>query len=128
MDKKQAIKIINIINDGLSDHYYYEIKDNEIYYKPINNKELIKGIRDLKNEDYDLIYVDGNHEPYAVLEDLVLCFRKCKYGGYIVIDDYEFNCTSSTATKIGIDGFLKAYKMKIKIIQIANGQVYLQKI
>ena len=111
--------------------------DNFIHnIKTVGETERINYYRDfshnilpqLKNEDYDLIYVDGNHEPYAVLEDLVLCFRKCKYGGYIVIDDYEFNCTSSTATKIGIDGFLKAYKMKIKIIQIANGQVYLQKI
>ena len=47
-----VFKIIETINN-LSDSYYYEIKDNEIYYKPRNNKELIKGIRDLKNEDYN---------------------------------------------------------------------------
>ena len=31
-----------------------------------------------KDEFFDIIYIDGNHEPEYVLEDAVLSFRKLK--------------------------------------------------
>jgi|UniRef100_A0A6C0BGS8 hypothetical protein len=32
----------------------------------------------LENDSFDIIYIDGNHEPEYVMEDVVLSFRKLK--------------------------------------------------
>jgi len=34
-----------------------------------------------QNDFFDIIYIDGNHEPEYVLEDAILSFRKLKIGG-----------------------------------------------
>jgi len=76
------------------------------------------------NENYfDIIYIDGNHEPYAVMEDGVLAFRKCKKGGWIIFDDYTFT-EDVTNT---INAFLSLYKDKISYYTMLNGQCYVQK-
>ena len=72
---------------------------------------------------YDIIYVDGNHESWAVLEDGVMSFRKLKPEGWLVFDDYTF----SSLTQTGIDSFVKCYKSMIDICIIENGQLYLKK-
>lgn len=38
-------------------------------------------IPELQDDFFDLIYIDGNHEPECALEDAVLAFRKLKVGG-----------------------------------------------
>ena len=58
----------------------------------------------LEDESFDIIYIDGNHEPQYVLEDAVLAFRKLKPGGHLVFDDYE-----GPDVPTGIDAFLKGY-------------------
>ena len=77
----------------------------------------------LDDNFFDIIYIDGNHEPYAVMEDGVMSFRKCKSNGWIIFDDYTFT-KDVTST---IDAFLYLYKDKIQYYHIANGQCYLQK-
>ncbi len=82
-----------------------------------------KVLPNLIDNYYDIIYIDGNHEPYAVMEDGILSFRKCKSKGWIIFDDYTFT-QDVTST---IDAFLYLYKNKIESYYIANGQCYLQK-
>jgi predicted O-methyltransferase YrrM len=72
---------------------------------------------------YDIIYIDGNHESWAVLEDGVMCFRKLKPEGWLVFDDYTF----SGETQTGIDSFVKCYNQMIEKYIIENGQLYLKK-
>lgn len=45
-------------------------------------------IRDGKEGTFDLIYVDGSHNPKDVIVDAVLSFRLLKKGGLIIFDDY----------------------------------------
>jgi len=61
---------------------------------------------------FDMIYIDGNHEPEYVLEDAVLSFRKLKEGGIIVFDDYGWG--GPELTQAGIDAFIKGYHKRIK--------------
>lgn len=42
-----------------------------------------------KDESYDIIYIDGNHEKRYVIEDCVNCFKKIKKGGWMIIDDLQ---------------------------------------
>jgi predicted O-methyltransferase YrrM len=44
-------------------------------------------LRDIEAE-FDFIYIDGNHDPAAVLADAVLAWPLLKVGGIMIFDDY----------------------------------------
>lgn len=50
------------------------VKDKIIIHRGYSNLEIPK----FNDEFFDIIYIDGNHEPEYVLEDAVLSFRKLK--------------------------------------------------
>ena len=95
-----------------------KIKINRGY----SNIELLK----FKDEFFDIIYIDGNHEPEYVLEDAVLSFRKLKKNGIMIFDDYGWG--GPDLTQKGIDGFLSGYHKKIKILGERESQVFVRKI
>jgi predicted O-methyltransferase YrrM len=78
------------------------------------------------NEYFDIIYIDGNHEPEYVVEDGVLGFRKLKKGGIMIFDDYNY--LGLDCTKRGVDAFLTAYRDRIKYLGFYGGQIFLQKL
>jgi predicted O-methyltransferase YrrM len=67
-----------------------------------------------KDNFFDIIYVDGNHEPEYALEDAVLSFRKLKVGGYLIFDDYNFEGPDGTTR--GIEGFISGYHKRIEVL------------
>ena len=76
------------------------IKDKLEVHRDFSHRVL----PNLEDESFDLIYIDGNHEPQYVLEDAVLAFRKLKRGGHLVFDDYE-----GPDVPIGIHAFLNGF-------------------
>ena len=74
---------------------------------------------------FDIIYIDGNHEPDYVLEDAVLSFRKLKVGGMLIFDDYGVG--GPDLTKKGIDGFLSGYHERITYLGEKITQVFIRK-
>jgi predicted O-methyltransferase YrrM len=78
-----------------------------------------------ENEFFDLIFIDGNHQPEYVLEDGVLAFRKLKKGGIMIFDDYNF--MGLDVTKRGIDAFLTAYRDRIDYLGFYGGQIFIRK-
>jgi hypothetical protein len=40
--------------------------------------------------EFDIVYVDGDHIPFAVLSDAVLAWPRLKVGGLMIFDDYLF--------------------------------------
>jgi hypothetical protein len=57
---------------------------NKIYfYRDLSSTILSQ----LKDDSFDIIFIDGNHETRYVLEDAVLCHRKIKQCGWIIFDD-----------------------------------------
>lgn len=79
-----------------------------------------------EDNQFDMIYIDGNHQPDYVLEDAVLAFRKLKIGGYMIFDDYGWG--GPNLTKRGIDAFLNGYYTRIKVLGLKNTQYFVQKI
>jgi SAM-dependent methyltransferase len=79
----------------------------------------------LEDDSFDIIYIDGNHEPEYVLEDAVLAFRKLKVGGRLIFDDYGWG--GPDLTKRGIDGFLHGYRKRIIVLGERESQVFVQK-
>jgi len=80
----------------------------------------------LEDESFDIIYIDGNHEPEYVCEDAVLAFRKLKVGGTMIFDDYGWG--GPDLTQRGIDGFRSAYHKRISANQpCIDSQVFVRK-
>ena len=80
----------------------------------------------LTDDLFDIIYIDGNHEPEYVLEDAVLSFRKLKKGGILIFDDYGWG--GPDLTQRGIDGFLVGYHKRITVLGTKEMQVFIRKI
>jgi predicted O-methyltransferase YrrM len=100
-------------------HNTAHLGDKVVVMRGTSSKEIIK----LEDNFFDIIYIDGNHEPEYVLEDAVLSMRKLKIGGYLVFDDYGWGDVN-----IGIDSFLTAYDKHIQLINMKNCQLFLRKI
>lgn len=88
-------------------------------HKDFSNKVIPK----FQDEYFDLIYIDGNHAPCAVLEDAVLSFRKLKIGGYMIFDDVAWGDVNDA-----LESFLKCYKNKIEVIRVRNCQLFVRKL
>lgn len=80
----------------------------------------------LQDDFFDIIYIDGNHEPEYVLEDAVLSFRKLKKGGIMIFDDYGWG--GPDLTQRGIDGFVSGYHKRIRRLGLKDSQLFIQKL
>ena len=88
-----------------------------------SNNELLK----FEDDYFDIIYIDGNHNPEFVLEDAVLSFRKLKANGIMIFDDYGWG--GPEMVKMGIDAFLSAYSKRISLIALDHGlQTFVRKL
>ena len=89
----------------------------------------------LPDSHFDFIYVDGNHDEKAVIQDAILSFRTLKHGGIMAFDDYLLgirypNSPGSKAmngsTKKAIDYFLDIFQDELEIIH-KDYQVWIRK-
>jgi len=98
-------------------------KDKIIIKRGFSHTEIPK----FDDNFFDIIYIDGNHEPEYVLEDAILSFRKLKTNGIMIFDDYGWG--GPDLTQRGIDGFLSGYHKRIRHLgQAGGGQVFIQKL
>jgi predicted O-methyltransferase YrrM len=112
----------NIYNSFINNIEKSGVKNKIEIKRGYSNVELLK----LEDDFFDIIYVDGNHEPEYVLEDAVLSFRKLKVGGILIFDDYGWGGPDLTLR--GIDGFLSGYHKRIKLLGGRESQVFVKKI
>ena len=75
-------------------------------------------------ERYDLIYIDGDHDGCAVLENAALSWMLLPPGGVLVFDDYRYHNPQQFAVgkidpHFGIDAFLTCYCLKMQILHRA---------
>jgi predicted O-methyltransferase YrrM len=96
-------------------------KDKIIINHGYSNLEIPK----FQDEFFDIIYIDGNHEPEYVLEDAVLSFRKLKKDGIMIFDDYGWG--GPDLTQKGINSFLSGYYKRIIYLGIQDSQVFIKK-
>jgi predicted O-methyltransferase YrrM len=111
-----------IYNTFLSNIENSGVRDKIIVTRGYSNLEVPK----FQDEFFDIIYVDGNHEPEYVLEDAVLSFRKLKVGGIMIFDDYGWG--GPDLTQRGIDGFMNGYHKRIQFLGERASQVFVKKL
>ena len=112
----------SIYNSFLNNVETSGVKDKIIIKRGYSNFEIPK----FPDEFFDLIYIDGNHEPEYVLEDAVLSFRKLKKNGVMIFDDYGWG--GPDLTKRGIDGFLSGYHKRIQFLGERSSQIFIKKL
>jgi predicted O-methyltransferase YrrM len=101
------------------DTFNFNIKEydkNKIIVKKGRSRDILKNL----NENYyDFIYVDGSHTSRDVLEDAVLSFDILKKDGILTFDDYLWQMYPDPVLnpKIGIDSFLFSYKNELQVIE-----------
>ena len=86
-------------------------------------------LRDCDFNQFDFVYVDGNHTTVEVLEDAVLSFRLLRVGGIMAFDDYKWDDSRlrhEGLPRPAIDAFLKVYARKISILS-KGYQVWVRK-
>jgi predicted O-methyltransferase YrrM len=96
-------------------------KDRIVINRGFSNAEIPK----FEDNFFDIIYIDGNHEPDYVLEDAVLSFRKLKKDGIMIFDDYGWG--GPDLTQRGIDGFISGYHKRIQHLGDRASQVFIRK-
>ena len=97
------------------------LENKVIINRGFSNNEIPR----LNDDFFDIIYIDGNHEPEYVLEDAILSFRKLKKYGILIFDDYGWG--GPDLTQRGIDAFLNGYYKKINFIGEKASQFFIQK-
>lgn len=98
-----------------------DAKNKIIINRGYSNSEIPK----FNDNFFDIIYIDGNHEPKHVLEDAVLSFRKLKKNGIIIFDDYGWG--GPGFTEKGIDSFISGYHKRIIYLGEKNTQIFVKK-
>lgn len=111
----------NIYNAFLQNIEKSGCKNKIVVNRGYSNKEVIK----FEDEFFDIIYIDGNHEPEYALEDAVLSFRKLKKGGVMIFDDYD--PSNHQLTYRGIDSFLYGFDKRITVLGLERCQLYIRK-
>lgn len=96
-------------------------KDKIVIKRGYSNAEIPK----FEDNFFDIIYIDGNHEPEYVLEDAVLSFRKLKKDGIMIFDDYGWG--GPDLTQRGIDGFVSGYHKRIQNLGQTDTQIFIRK-
>jgi hypothetical protein len=92
------------------------------------SQEAIVKLR-VKQERFDLIYIDASHEAADVLSDVVICWPMLKDGGVLVFDDYKWDkfIAQQHNPKMAIDAFLACFAMKVQVLHLGY-QVFVKKI
>jgi predicted O-methyltransferase YrrM len=117
--KNEQSNIYKTFNDNIEKS---GVKDKIKINRGYSNLEIPK----FQDNVFDIIYIDGNHEPEYVLEDAVLSFRKLKKDGIMIFDDYGWG--GPDLTQRGIDGFLSGYHKKILYLGEKASQVFIKKL
>jgi hypothetical protein len=83
-------------------------------------------------EKYDLIYIDGDHDGAAIIENAVLAWMLISAGGILVFDDYRYHNPQQFAVgkidpHFGIDAFLTCYCLRMQVLHRA-AQVIVAKV
>jgi len=112
------------------------------YMNQINLKKgYSQNILPTLTQDFDLIYIDGDHTSEGVFNDAKLSFPLLKKNGIIIFDDYlwrhngehtivttdDINLLHPNNPFSGINQFLDIHKDKIEIIK-QNWQMIIKKI
>jgi len=117
-----------------STHDFGKIESNFHYnIKEFNNIYKIKSTSDNffynNSNNFDCIYVDGNHHSDQVYLDCHNAWAVLNKNGYLICDDYTLNYYNNIKQNpcFGINNFLKSIN-NFEYYMVSNSQIFIKKI
>jgi predicted O-methyltransferase YrrM len=117
-----------------SRHDFGKIESNFHYnIKEFNNVYKIKSTSDNffhnNSNNFDCIYVDGNHHSDQVYLDCQNAWAVLNKNGYLICDDYTWNYYKNIEQNpcFGINNFLKSIN-NFEYYMVSNSQIFIKKI
>lgn len=77
-----------VLFNGMTHDDFYRTRFKKEKSVTIFKGLSVDGLEKLPDESADLIYIDAGHTYECVKEDALLSYRKLKYGGVIIFNDY----------------------------------------
>jgi hypothetical protein len=114
--------------DGASDDTFSRFSANISPYG--DRVTVMRGksqlMRTLRDQEYDVIYLDGDHTSAAVIHDAVLAYELVKPGGLLIFDDYGGGDRTIKWPKPAIDFFGEAYGalMRVELVSDTYQRIY----
>lgn len=110
----------NHIFKGQYERFTENIKHNEerIWHIRKSSQAVLPTMRD---NSFDLVFVDGDHRYNSVTIDGTEAFRICKVGGYVLFDDYTWGLDRTGEMKNAIDAVLANnpnHRLLLKLNQV----------
>ena len=101
------------VTESVESNFNSNISNCPSRNKIVSHKMRSDKFFELNDNKFDLIYVDGSHEPEDAIKDLNNSFDVCEKDGIIWVDDYGSNYKTLHKS---IDLWLQDHKDQIKII------------
>jgi predicted O-methyltransferase YrrM len=76
-----------------------------------------------QKQEFDFVYIDGDHDPATTLTDASMAWGLLRQGGVMLFDDYEY---PQEPTKSGILGFMQGFVGKYDLV-LQNYQLAVKK-
>lgn len=78
--------------DPFREDYYRRFLSNIEAWRPrvTVHRALSIAVLPTLSDAFDIIYIDGDHRPFAILSDAVLSWPRLNVGGTLIFDDYLF--------------------------------------
>lgn len=101
-----------------------EINAGQIELRRMFPEQALKGFFD---QSLDLIYVDWDHSYENVTNDLALCFKAIKLGGFIMLDGYDLRRDEGNGVIRAVNEFLGQNSTHVRIYAMQGSQICLQR-
>jgi predicted O-methyltransferase YrrM len=112
------------VEQRFHDNVRVAVKDTKIVPCHIKSKSYQALASLIKQEqEFDFVYVDGDHAPNVTLTDAAMAWGLLRSGGVMLFDDYEY---PHEPTKLGIDAFLSAFDGQFDMV-LKNYQLAVRK-
>lgn len=91
----------------------------------LHRKTSYEANKQFKNEYFDWIYIDGNHDYHYAKRDLETYFNKVKSGGFLTGDDYKKGTWFKKGVMKAVDEFVE--RNDVELVCIKNAQFIIKK-
>ena len=104
------------VNEAVKIRFLQNISNSKNYRKITFHNKTSDSFFEKNTKTFNLIYLDGCHEPGYITRDMTNSFNCLENQGIMWMDDYGGNTTNHGKVKIWMDNWLKKHDGEYKIL------------
>lgn len=118
---------VDINSPEIEARLFSNLKEYESRTRLIRKRSTI-ALDELRDEKFDLIYIDGWHSRQQVMIDALLTWPMLNVGGVMIFDDYLWTSGNSTEDRPiqAVEAFVALHRQALYVLT-ANYQVFVEK-